>query len=583
MTLRTRMIVTHALLTLLPLLALGLGLRHVMSQRLAEQYDRRVESLLSAIDERLLTHQDELAARLTALRDAAAIDQSFLLSVAGLRERAGYLDEFVDGGRALAGLDLLILADDRGGVLACSPPLDLADGDLRPLVRAVRAGGGTPGLIRDPRLPAPGLALARLDSLGVPGGDFYLLAGRSVDLVFVAELSGGDDVRASLVFDGGAIVTDPDLDPWLTTAGETGLPRPETVVPVNRYLVRGVPFPATLERDSRPPMPRAPLVPATLVLTHPREAWFASLRGLELWLLGALALTALGVVLASMIAAARVTRPLAALADRTSRLDLDRLDADFPTGRDDELGVLSRFMADMVRRLRAGVDRLRSAERRATLGDLARQVNHDVRNGFLPIRNVIWHLGRVARDEPDKLPAVFLERESTLDAGLKHLEELAGSYKRLAAESPPEPVDLAPLVRQACAAYPVTLDVPDDGALPPVSVNPTAMRRVVQNLVRNAMESLDRDGDGGVAVAVQREGNGVSLTVADEGCGMTSEQQARIFEPFTTTKAEGSGLGLSIVRRLVADAGGRIDVDSTPGAGSRFTLTFPSAGPEGTT
>ena len=123
MTLRTRMIVTHVLLTLLPLLALGLGLRHFMSQQLAAQYDRRVESLLSAIDERLLTQQDDLAARLTALRDDAVLDQSFLLAVSGLRDRAGYLDEFVDEGRGLAGLDLLVLADGAGDVLACAPPL----------------------------------------------------------------------------------------------------------------------------------------------------------------------------------------------------------------------------------------------------------------------------------------------------------------------------------------------------------------------------------------------------------------------------------------------------------------------------
>ncbi|MBU0741082.1 HAMP domain-containing histidine kinase, partial [bacterium] len=449
---------------------------------------------------------------------------------------------------------------------------------------AVLAGGGAPGLMRDPRLPGHGLVLARVDSLRVPGGDYYLLAGRGVDLVFVAELSGGDDVRASLVYDGGAIVTDPDLDAWLTSAGESRLPHPEAVVPAFRYLVRGVSFPATLERSGRAHPPREPLVHATLVLTHPRDVWFASLRGLELWLMGALALTALGVVLASVLAASRVTRPLAALAETTSRIDLDRLEADFPTARDDEVGVLARFMTDMVHRLRVGVDRLRSAERRATLGDLARQVNHDLRNGFLPIRNVVWHLGRVAREEPDKLPGVFLERESTLDAGLKHLEELAGSYKRLAAESPPEPVDLARLVRRACAAFPVTVDAPPDGALPPVSVNPTAMRRVVQNLVRNALESLDGSGigEGGVTVTVRRDGGNVLLEVVDDGCGMTPEQQQRIFEPFITTKTEGSGLGLSIVRRLVSDAGGVIAVDSAPGAGSLFTLTFPPAGPEAT-
>ncbi len=578
MSLRTRMIFTHTLLTLLPLLALGLGLRHVMAQRLAEQYDNRVDSLLSAIDERLLTHQDELAARLTALRDAASLDQAFTLSVAGLTDRSTYLDEFVEHGRDLSGLDLLVVTDEQGRVLAASPRLELSDRDARPLLHALIARGGAPGLMRDARLPEPGLALARVDSLWTQSGEFYLLAGRGVDLVFVAGLSGGDEVRASLVFSGGAIVSDPGLDTWLTRAGADDLSTPESVVPGDRYLARGVPFPATLERRGTPHRPADPLVPARLVLTHPREDWFASLRDLDFWLLGALALTFMGVVLASMIAAARVTRPLARLAETTAGLDLDRLDGQFPTTRRDEVGVLARFMTDMVRRLRAGVDRLRAAERRATLGDMARQVNHDVRNGFLPIRNVVWHLGRVAHEEPDKLVDVFLERESTLDAGLKHLEDLAGSYKRLAVELPSEPVDLARLAREACAGFPVVLDAPADGVLPPVAVNPSAIKRVIGNLVRNAIESLD--GGGEVRIGIRLDGDEIILDVIDDGCGLGAEQLDTIFEPFVTTKAEGSGLGLSIVRRLVSDAGGRIEVDSTPGRGSTFTLIFPKAGPE---
>ncbi len=578
MSLRTRMIVTHTLLTLLPLLALGLGLRHVMSQRLAEQYDHRVESLLSAIDERLLTHQDELAARLTALRDAAALDQAFVLSVAGMDERSTYLDEFVEHGRDLSGLDLLVVTDDRGRVLAASPTLDLSDRNVTPLLRALIAGGGAPGLMRDTRLPGAGLALARVDSLWTQSGEFHLLAGRGVDLVFVAGLSGGDEVRASLVFSGGAIVSDPGLDVWLTRAGVDDLPTPESVVPIDRYLARGVPFPATLERRGATHRPPEPLVSARLVLTHPHDDWFASLRNLDYWLLGALALTFLGVVLASMIAASRVTRPLARLAETTSGLDLDRLDATFPIGRPDEVGILSRFMTELVTRLRSGVDRLRAAERRATLGDLARQVNHDIRNGFLPIRNVVWHLGRVAREEPEKLADVYLERESTLDAGLKHLEDLAGSYKRLAVELPPEAVDLARLTRETCAAFPVDVDAPADGTLPPVTINPTAMRRVIGNLVRNALESLD--GDGSVRVGVRRDGEAIVLDVADDGCGLNAGQIDRVFEPFVTTRAAGSGLGLTIVRRLVSDAGGRIEVDSAPGRGSTFTLIFPVAGPE---
>ena len=578
MSLRSRMILIHGLLTLLPLLALGLGLRHVTTRQLAAQYDRRVESLLDAIDERLLTHQDELAARLTALRDEAVLDQSLLLAVAGLRERATYPETFVERGLALSGLDLLILADDEGRVLAVAPSRDETPPDARPLLRALSAGGGAPGLMRDADLPGPGLALARIDSLDTRAGRLFLVGGRVVDLVFVAGLSGGDEVRASLVYDGGAVASEPDLDTWLTRAGESHLPHPASLAPADRWLARDIPFPATLERDGPTRTPPPPLVPATLVLTHPRDAWYAALRGLDLWLAGALLLSFLGVLLASALAAARVTRPLAELAETTAGLDLERLDAEFPVARHDEVGVLARFMDDMVRRLRAGVDRLRAAERRATLGDLARQVNHDVRNGFLPIRNVVRHLDRVAREEPERLVGVFLERESTLDAGLRHLENLAGGYRRLAVEQPPEPVDLAPQLRADCAAFPVELDLPPDGALPPVLINPEALRRVMGNLLRNALESLD--GEGGVRVSLRREDNAARVDVADDGCGLTPEQVGHIFEPFVTTKPEGSGLGLSIVRRLVADAGGQVTVESAPGHGSVFTLVFPFAGPE---
>ena len=98
---------------------------------------------------------------------------------------------------------------------------------------------------------------------------------------------------------------------------------------------------------------------------------------------------------------------------------------------------------------------------------------------------------------------------------------------------------------------------------------------VVKELVENALDA------GATRIDVSlRNGGKTEIRVADDGCGLQAEQLDSIFEPFVTTKAEGSGLGLSIVRRLVSDAGGRIEVDSTPGRGSTFTLIFPKAGPE---
>ena len=105
------------------------------------------------------------------------------------------------------------------------------------------------------------------------------------------------------------------------------------------------------------------------------------------------------------------------------------------------------------------------------------------------------------------------------------------------------------------------------------------MRRVVENLVRNAIESLNGQLGGGVTVATAPAGSGgVQITVTDTGRGMSQAELDRAFEGFYSTKAGGTGLGLTIVRRLVQDVGGRLRVESEPGSGSRFLVEFPAAG-----
>jgi nitrogen fixation/metabolism regulation signal transduction histidine kinase len=145
--------------------------------------------------------------------------------------------------------------------------------------------------------------------------------------------------------------------------------------------------------------------------------------------------------------AARVNRPLEELALRSTRVDLERIDAGFETRRQDEIGTLSRMLDLMVHRLRTSANALRAAERRATVGDLARQVNHDVRNGLLPIRNVIRHLTEVSRDSPAELGPVFAERESTLNSGIAYLENLATNYARLAPRAERSTCDVNAIVR----------------------------------------------------------------------------------------------------------------------------------------
>src|SRR6266851_5760185 len=101
---------------------------------------------------------------------------------------------------------------------------------------------------------------------------------------------------------------------------------------------------------------------------------------------------------------------------------MDRLDVAFDSDRPDEIGALSRLLGAMTERLRAGAARLREAERRLAMGDLARQVNHDVKNGLIPIRNVFRHFAQAAGEGPDQLAAAFRDRQATVESSVAYLE-----------------------------------------------------------------------------------------------------------------------------------------------------------------
>ncbi|RME28989.1 MAG: hypothetical protein D6798_01140 [Deltaproteobacteria bacterium] len=110
-----------------------------------------------------------------------------------------------------------------------------------------------------------------------------------------------------------------------------------------------------------------------------------------------------------------------------------------------------------------------------------------------------------------------------------------------------------------------------------VPLDPTALDRVVINLVSNARQAFDGAG-GHIEVRLAADGAGFALSVIDDGRGMSPEVRTRVFEPFFTTREDGTGLGLATVFGLVTEAGGRFDIDSEPGRGTRFTVHLPAAG-----
>jgi signal transduction histidine kinase len=206
---------------------------------------------------------------------------------------------------------------------------------------------------------------------------------------------------------------------------------------------------------------------------------------------------------------------------------------------------------------------------------MARQVNHDVKNGLVPIRNLLRHLTHVQQTTPDELPTVFAERRGTLEASVTYLDDLATRWARLTPRAVRQPVDVNAVARDAAGAARDAFSTPLDLRLPSESPvvfgDPLAIRRILDNVVTNAAQSIE-DGRGLVTIAIDCRDGVALIRVSDTGRGMAPDELGRALSGFYTTKPHGTGLGLSVVRRLVADHGGSVHVKSAPGRGTVVSI-----------
>tara|TARA_B100000029_G_scaffold247627_1_gene244533 strand:+ start:31 stop:588 length:558 start_codon:yes stop_codon:yes gene_type:complete len=175
---------------------------------------------------------------------------------------------------------------------------------------------------------------------------------------------------------------------------------------------------------------------------------------------------------------------------------------------------------------------------------------------------------------------VFEERRGTVEASLHYLETLASNYARLSPEPRRRRCDLNEIVRALVSAAPpdgaVRLESRLASSMPTIMGDPVSLRRIVENLVANAIDSLDGPGEVLVTTElIEPDRSRVSLSVVDTGRGMTDEETERVFNDFYTTKPDGTGLGLSIVRRLVLDLRGTVRVTSEIGKGTRVVVEIP--------
>ncbi len=570
MSIRTRILMLAVIIGIVPIAFLAMIFRVEMTELLTEQYGHRADALLAVIESELHRRTARISTGLAALSVAIRDDNRFRRAAAGDEEERYYLLDYASLSKNLIGFDMLQIQDEEGRIISSGHYRNEFD-RLEPDLPALLARMGDEGVLIEARQPEGSfLALARVDSFTLGRERFYLVGGFEVNNSFLGSLVPDGDMTAALLVPGRTIVSNGnEISCLIEDEGDED--------PKGMEIRREFPIPM-IGRGGR-------LEGVQLVVHHHGGPLGILLHRLDRWFRVAVGIAGGGAFLLALWMSIRVSRPIRQLARQAAAIDLDRLDARFEDRRRDEVGTLSRLLGEMTARLRASALRLRESERRATLGEMARQVNHDLRNGLTPIRNVFRHLAQVGREEPEQLTAIFEERQGTIDSGLNYLEDLSQNYSRLSRKGARCPCNLNRVVHDLVSALSggeeIRFVTELDDELPPMLAEMTGLRRIVENLVANGIESLP-SGRGVIVVQTDRatdnEGGAVvQLRVKDNGIGMDAEKRERIFDHFYTDKDGGTGLGLSIVRRLVTDYEGTIDVKSRVRQGTLFVVTFPAA------
>jgi signal transduction histidine kinase len=281
--------------------------------------------------------------------------------------------------------------------------------------------------------------------------------------------------------------------------------------------------------------------------------------------------------------AERIADPVRRLTRATRRIARGDFDERVAVRSVDELRRLVDAFNSMAAELKAQRDQLERTHRLEAWAEMARQVAHEIKNPLTPIQLSAEHLRRVHADRGEPMGAVLDSCVTSILGQVRLLRQISSEFSSFASSPTARraPVDLAEVIGEVVEPYRTGLEgrieIHNTVAppLPRVFVDRTLIARALSNIVENALHAMP--GQGSLTLTADVEGNVVLLRIRDTGVGMDEEAQARVFEPYFSTKATGTGLGVPIARRNVELSGGEIHVDSEKGRGTTVTLRLPIA------
>jgi signal transduction histidine kinase len=279
--------------------------------------------------------------------------------------------------------------------------------------------------------------------------------------------------------------------------------------------------------------------------------------------------------------AERIGDPVNRLTRATRRIARGDFSARVAETSSDELRRLVADFNHMAADLERQRKELQRTHRLEAWAEMARQVAHEIKNPLTPIQLSSEHLMRVNKDKGEPLTPVLEECVTSILSQVKLLRQISAEFSSFASSPTPHPAptSLGELIPSVVEPYitgligRVRIEVDVPASLPPVVVDRVLLARAITNMMENALHAMP--GGGSLTIKAEAGPSTMRLSVADTGSGMDPEALRRIFEPYFSTKATGTGLGLTIAKRNVELHGGQIHVESAPGKGTTVTIELP--------
>jgi two-component system, NtrC family, nitrogen regulation sensor histidine kinase NtrY len=592
MSFRTKLFLIFLVTVLASVSVVAFGVTRYARESFEQLDEQRTEALVLQFKKEFAQRGEEIVQQVKNITDAE-ITLKVAIDLARPNVDQSLYVHDATGAAQDHGLDFVEMVN-ADGIVISSAQDSTRVGHKDEWVTTVRDWHDTPAFLKKEELPE-GLTLSLTAVRAVSGGNdknLYIIGGRRLDQNFLASLVLPSGMRALLYR---------NLEPGFTAASlsdTTGaIDQPERLQPlieqiqrVPQPIVRTIDWsadPASAETfHALPLMGRNNELLGVLLIGSSRKEIVSLARRIAT-IAAAVAAAALFVgLLLSLWVASRITRPVTELSEAARDVAAGNWETRAAVRSTDEIGRLGIAFNDMTRTLASQREQLVQAERVAAWREIARRLAHELRNPLFPLQITVENLQRARHLEAKQFLEVFNESTSTLKAELANLNAIVTRFSDFSRMPAPEfsRIDVNEALRRAIRLFEPQFAVVGKPTItpeyfwaePPPEIDADAdlLHRAFQNLLLNALDAMPSGGTLTFRTSVRD--NRLRIEITDTGVGLTSEECARLFTPYYTTKQHGTGLGLAIVQAVITDHHGTIAVSSDESRGTTFRIDLPT-------